>query len=160
MAVSNHDWKHNQLFRNVKEALEAKGDKVKVITTDQGYPPFSGVDDVIDKASIEAYAIRLGLMDPPAPYAEPVTADEAVGLARFEDAEDGIFESCEPIPPAAVAAPETDATDVRASVAAVELADANGVDLADIEHDKDTKITKPAVQAFIDAQNTDAGSTN
>jgi pyruvate/2-oxoglutarate dehydrogenase complex dihydrolipoamide acyltransferase (E2) component len=93
MAVSNKDWRTRHMFRNVRDALIARGHKVRVITTDLGWPEFHEVDDVICRQNIEEHAAQVGLMEAPATM--PAAAEEAQRLTPICIATDEDGRDCE-----------------------------------------------------------------
>ena len=79
MAVSNDLYRTDQMYRNVAEALKARGETVCVVNAKRDAPEFRECDAVIDASNIGAYAAEVGLMAPqadaePAPPIEPPVA--------------------------------------------------------------------------------------
>lgn len=178
MAVSNHDWRTDQRYRNVKEALEAAKNNVRVITTDQGWPAFPGVYDVICKANIEEYIEIVGLGPEPATMAAapeqaptpatdvpaaPGPTSEAAETARkatmeavaLSGAEYGMPEAPEPASDAVEPSVERQAdepetpTPIPASKDAIDLIESTGINWADVPHAGD-EITVQDVRAFLE----------
>ena len=124
MAVSNQEWRNDQRYRNVCDAMKATGAAVRVISTTHGWPTFeTDVVDVICPANIEDYCVKCGLMEAPVEVVEeiPPPADTPVFSAEY------------PLPgDAPVGEPEMAPPPVRTSKAAITLAIENDIDPEDV----------------------------